>query len=442
VPVLVGSQVRAVLELFGEEVRPLDGRFVDVLSQVGTLLGRVIEREQAQRELREANAALSRALVDLQGAQAQIVQQERLSALGQMASGIAHDFNNALHPIVGYAELLLEHPAIAEAEHASRYVQNILTSARDAAAVVSRLREFYRARDEKDSQAPVDLGMLVEQVVDLTRPRWYSEALAAGTRIHVTARVEPVERVMAHEPQLREALINLVLNAVDAMPGGGDIEVSARMQDGRVVVAVRDTGTGMTEEVRRQCLEPFFTTKGSRGSGLGLGMVYGIVQRHDGLLDIASAPGMGTTVTLSFPPTGRHAAPRTASESAPAPRRILLVDDQAVARESLREVLEIDGHHVETAESGVEAVARLLSGSFDVVVTDRSMPEMNGDELARFVKESRPTLPVIMITGFGVLMASAGEQPAGVDLVLPKPVSRAALRAGLREVSAAVNSAA
>ena len=142
VPVLVGSQVRAVLELFGEEARSLDGRFVDVLSQVGTLLGRVIEREQAQRELREANAALSRALVDLQGAQDQIVQQERLSALGQMASGIAHDFNNALHPIVGYAELLLEHPAIADAEHASRYVHNILTSARDAAAVVSRLRDF------------------------------------------------------------------------------------------------------------------------------------------------------------------------------------------------------------------------------------------------------------------------------------------------------------
>ena len=442
VPVLVGSEVRAVLELFGEEVRPLDGRFVDVLSQVGALLGRVIEREQAQRELREANAALSKALVELQGAQGQIVQQERLSALGQMASGIAHDFNNALHPIVGYAELLLEHPAIAEAAHTSRYVQNILTSARDAAAVVSRLREFYRARDEKDSQAPVDLGMLVEQVVDLTRPRWYSEALAEGKRIQVTARVEPLAHVMAHEPQLREALINLVLNAVDAMPAGGEIELSAGMRDDRVVVAVRDTGTGMTEEVRRQCLEPFFTTKGSRGSGLGLGMVYGIVQRHEGLLEIASAPGLGTTVTLSFPATMRRAPRARITEALPPPRRILLVDDQAAARDSLRDVLEIDGHRVVTAESGVEAMAHLLNGTFDVVVTDRAMPEMNGDELAKFVKASTPTLPVVMITGFGVLMASAGERPEGVDLVLSKPVSRAALRDALRDVGAPVSSAA
>src|SRR5215216_2022710 len=335
VPVLVGTQVRAVLELFSDEPRPLDGHFVDLMHQVGTILGRVIERDDAQRELHTANRRLTDALVDLQQAQERIVQQERLRALGQMASGIAHDFNNALHPIVGYAELLLEQPQVTQASGAAHSLRTILTSATDAAAVVSRLRDFYRTREDRDEPpAPVDLNALVQQVVELTRPRWYNEALAKGVRISVKTELDYAPRILGHAPELREAIINLMLKAVDSLSHSGTIVLRTRAESDRVLVDVCDDGVGMTEDVRRQCLEPFFTTKGERGSGLGLGMVYGIVRRHQGTLEIASAPGRGTTMTLGFPAIGaEHAV-----AAAPAPARtegpllqILVVDDQPSA---------------------------------------------------------------------------------------------------------------
>ena len=442
VPVLVGTQVRAVLELFDSQPRPFNGHFVDVMGQVGTMLGRVTEREHAKRELHDANERLTLALFDLQEAQERIVQQERMRAVGQMASGIAHDFNNALHPIVGYAELLLEQGAIANVPNATRYLRNILTSAGDAASVVSRLREFYRKREDEDVLVPVDLGSIVQQVQDLTRPRWFNEALAAGIRISVITDLQPVPRVMGHEAQLREAFMNLLLNAVDAMPTGGTIVLRTRLDDGRVAVDVSDSGMGMTDEVRRQCLEPFFTTKGDRGSGLGLGMVYGIVHRHDGTLNISSAPGRGTTVTLAFAAAeaGVTHVAATVAKTVAAPMQVLVVDDKPAACELLREMLESDGHVVETVGKGAEGVARLRDTKFDLVITDRSMPAMSGDELARIVKESSTPVPVIMITGFGVLMNSADERPFGVDIVLPKPVTRAALREALAAVAPAVAS--
>jgi signal transduction histidine kinase len=436
VPIMVGSRVGAVLELFDESPRPFDGHFVDVMGQVGTMLGRVIEREQAQRELHHANERLTRALVDLQEAQDHIVQQERMRALGHMASGIAHDFNNALGPVVGYAELLLDQPAVASAPTATRYLRHILTSANDAAAVVGRLREFYRQRDDEDVLVPIDLGSILQQVADLTRPRWYNEALASGIRIAVVTDLEAVPPVMGHEAQLREAFMNLVLNAVDAMPAGGTIVLRTRVDGARVLVDVSDSGIGMSDDVRRKCLEPFFTTKGNRGSGLGLGMVYGIVHRHDGTLAIASAPGRGTTVTLAFPAAEDGVASRAAAapQALTAPMRVLVVDDKPAARDLLQELLEADGHVVATVSTGREGATRLRETAFDLVVTDRSMPAMSGDELARIVKESATPVPVIMITGFGVLMTSAEERPFGVDLVLPKPVTRAALRQALAAV--------
>jgi signal transduction histidine kinase/ActR/RegA family two-component response regulator len=434
VPVLVGTRVHAILELFDDQARPFDGHFVDVMGQVGTMLGRVIERERARRELHDANRRLTRALVDLQGAQDTIVQQERLRALGQMASGIAHDFNNALHPIVGYAGLLIEEPGVAQMPNAVRYLRNILTSASDAASVVGRLREFYRKREDDDVLVPIDLRTILQQVSDLTRPRWSNEALASGIRIAVVTDLDPIGMVMGNEAQLREAFTNLVLNAIDAMPSGGTIVLRTRLEGHRVLVEVCDTGVGMTEDVRRQCLEPFFTTKGDRGSGLGLGMVYGIVHRHDGTLNISSAPGRGTTVTLGFPVAhGACAMPAVAAsaKALPAPMRILVVDDKPAARTLLKEMLAADGHDVETLAKGADAVTRLQQTTFDLVVTDRSMPAMSGDELAKIIKESAAPIPVIMITGFGVLMKSAGERPFGVDIVLPKPVTRSELRQAL-----------
>lgn len=434
VPVLVGDQVRAVMEFFRDRVDPPDTRLLELMGQIGAMLGRVIERESARDDLAMANAQLTDALEELKRAQARVVQQERLRALGQMATGIAHDFNNALMPIRGYAELLADLPEVRGSEEAQQYLRTILTASGDAAAVVSRLREFYRPVADEDVQVPVDLSRIARQIVELTRPRWYNEALMRGIAVTVDTDLSEVPPILANEPQVREAVTNLVFNAVDAMPTGGKITLRTSAADGQVSIAVRDTGLGMTEHVKRHCLEPFFTTKADRGgSGLGLGMVHGIAQRHRGSLAIDSAVGLGTTMTLTFPAVelGAKMAGQVILRPMSAGLRVLVVDDMPAARELLRDLLVADGHNVTMSPNGLDALACLGRWDYDLVVTDRSMPLMTGEKLAAAIKQSEKPLPVVMLTGVGQMMIDTSECPFGVEVVLPKPVTRESLRNAL-----------
>lgn len=436
VPVLVGPAVQAVLEFFRENPAPLNAPLLDLMGQIGTMLGRVIERERSRSTLRETNLRLEQTLQELQATQRQVVQQERLRALGQMASGIAHDFGNALMPIMGYSELLLGSKKLAGDASATLWLRTILTAATDAAAVVSRLRQFYRTRTTTETDAPVNLSLLARQVVDLTHPVWVTKAQARGVHSAVDTDLPEVPPILGVESELRQAVINLVLNAIDAMPAGGTLLLKTRIAGDRVALDVRDTGIGMTEEMRQRCLEPFFTTKtDGTASGLGLGMVYGVVQRHHGRLDIDSAVGQGTTITLSFPAVDVSAIPPAPERARPAPSlRVLVVEDNSTARGVLVELLLADGHSVVTAANGTDALARLHSATFDLVLTDRVMPMMGGDELALRVKGSAKPVPVVMITGFGSMMVDGSERPPGVDVVLSKPVSQEALRGALAPI--------
>lgn len=434
VPVLVGDQVRAVMEFFRDRVDAPDARLLELMGQIGAMLGRVIERESARDDLAMANEQLTDALAELKRAQGRVVQQERLRALGQMATGIAHDFNNALMPIRGYAELLADLSEVRDSPDAQQYLRTILTASGDAAAVVSRLREFYRPVADEDVQVPVDLSRIARQIVELTRPRWYNEALMRGIAVTVDTELAEVPPVLANEPQLREAVTNLVFNAVDAMPTGGRITIRTTTADGQVSIAVRDTGLGMTEHVKRHCLEPFFTTKADRGgSGLGLGMVHGIAQRHHGKLSLDSAVGLGTTMTLSFPAvehTGRTVG-QVILRPISAGLRVLVVDDMPSARELLRDLLVADGHQVTMSPNGLDALSCLGRWDYDLVLTDRSMPLMTGEKLAAAIKQSEKPLPVVMLTGVGQMMIDTSECPFGVEVVLPKPVTRESLRNAL-----------
>ncbi|MBI3977455.1 MAG: GAF domain-containing protein [Chloroflexi bacterium] len=402
------------------------------LIQAATHLARIaIERRQAEEALREGNRRLEAAIASLAAAQQQLVAQERLRALGEMASGIAHDFNNTLAPILGFSELLMARPEIlGNREKAIEYLGLINTGARDAANVVMRLREFYRPREEEDVHRPVDLNQLVGQVAELTQPKWRDQALANGVTITLETDLGEILPIAGDEPELREALMNLIFNAVDAMPADGTITLRTHLRGHVVVVDVADSGVGMSETVRQRCLEPFFTTKGERGTGLGLAAVYGIVRRHSGEIAIASTPGKGTTFSLQFPvrtaPPALDGGHRDSHSSGPL--HVLVVDDEPLVRRVVEEYLHIDHHAVETAGGGVEALEKLQSGSFDLVVTDRAMPGMSGDQLAVAVKEHSPDTRVIMLTGFGNLMQASGESPRGVDGVVGKPVTLAALR--------------
>ena len=229
------------------------------------------ERSRAETALLESNHRLENVLAELQETQQLVIQQERLHALGQMASGIAHDFNNALAPILGFSEVLLGCPKnLDDKKKLTRYLQLINTSAGDAANVVRRLREFYRSREEHKISQRIDLNRLIEGTILLTKPKWKGQAQANGININIDIHVQKVPRLVGNEAELREALTNSIFNAVDAMSNDGTITIRTRCDDQHIHLEVSSTGIGMTGEVRRQCLKPFFSTKGQQGTGLGL----------------------------------------------------------------------------------------------------------------------------------------------------------------------------
>ena len=283
----------------------------------------------------------------------------------------------------------------------------------------------------------MDLRRCIDEVVALTQPRWKSEALGQGVTIQVETDVLDVPVIQGDAAAIRELLANLIFNAVDAMPEGGTISMRARVDGGDVRLEVKDTGIGMTEEVRQRCLDPFFSTKGQRGTGLGLSMVHATVEQHRGTLTVESEPGRGTAFIVRLPRQAQAGMPASEAAAPQPPRqlRVLVVEDEPIVRMSVVAQLENQGHFVDSATNGRQGLDKFMSGRFDLVVTDRAMPEMGGDELAASIERLAPDTPVIMLTGFGDLMEAKGEQPAGVDAVLGKPVTFDALSDAIRQVS-------
>ncbi len=389
------------------------------------------ERTRAKEALETTNLRLEEALSDLRRAQSSMIEQERLRALGQMASGITHDFNNCLAPIQGFSEILLKRPQLLDdREKVLGYMETIHTAAKDAGRIVGRLREFYRPRERDEVLPMISLNQVVEQAISLTQPKWKGEAQARGIAIEMHTELPEIPLVPGQDSDLREVLTNLIFNAVDAMPEGGTVSLRTMPEGNQVLLTVGDTGLGMSEEVRRRCLEPFFTTKGECGTGLGLPMVYGILQRHHASVEIQSEPGKGTTFLMRFPVESDRVelASQSLVDGPIRPMRVLVVDDEPTVRTFVTCYLETDKHQVETAVDGMDGLKKLYASEFDLVITDRAMPRMSGDQLAAAVKQARPQTPVIMLTGFGELMSVQGEQPANVDLVLSKPLSIAMLR--------------
>jgi PAS domain S-box-containing protein len=393
----------------------------------------------------ELHGSLQQAYDDLRQTQQAVLQQERLSALGQMASGIAHDINNAISPVLLITESLLEREPNLGARTRGA-LETIARATEDVAATVARMREFYRQREAELVLAPVSLNKLARQVVELTRARWSDLAQQRGVVVDFHADFAPDDPVvLGVESEIREALINLIFNAIDAMPEGGRLTlrtrgVNADPAKSHVLLAVIDDGQGMDEETRKRCLEPFFTTKGERGTGLGLAMVYGVVRRHGADIAIDSTPGQGTTVTLRFPPPALDAAgaPTAApgADARPPRMRILVVDDDPLLLKSLRATLEEDGHVVVAAnggQAGIDLFQAAHTGAqpFSVVVTDLGMPYVDGRKVASAIKSVSARTPVLLLTGWGQRLVDDGDLPPGVDGVLSKPPKLRDLRRAL-----------
>jgi len=358
--------------------------------------------------------------------QQRIVQGERLRALGEMAGGVAHDFNNTLAIIVGRAEVLLNETEDSELQ---RQLDVIIKVALDAAQTVKRIQEFTRMRRARPFQQ-VLVDQLIEEIVDVTRSRWKDEAQSKGIRYEMVVEAGRTPAIAGDPSEIREALTNIIFNALDAMPDGGRVTLRTGVEGDRVVCVVADTGVGMSEEVRQRIFDPFFTTKGERGTGLGLSVVYGIVTRHNGEIDVQSRLGQGTTFVLKFPTDGeviREAPARVATRSK-AKGHILVIDDEQDVAEVLNDQLTRDGHSVVVCSDAESGLARFEKEEFDVVVTDLGMPGASGWEVARLVKLGRPGTPVIMVTGWGDRIDPVEAEGRGVDHVVAKPFKREQIR--------------
>ncbi|HSQ31639.1 MAG TPA: ATP-binding protein [Gemmatimonadaceae bacterium] len=376
------------------------------------------EAERLERMVQERTAEV----LALQEARAR---ERRLAAIGQLAAGVMHDVNNALNPIMAAAYLLdvnADNPAAVR-----DYATRIAKAAETGAATAARVGRFIRQEPlQGEREEEVDLSVVCDEVVALTRPIWAERA--RGGTVHLERDLADGAVVSGIAGELREAMLNLVQNALDAMEGGGTLALRTYVGEQDVRLEVRDSGIGMTAEVRERAFEPFFTTKGRAGTGLGLAEVYGIVKRHRGRAEIESMPGAGSIVRLIFPRLVSDRSTNAADDRPQsAARRVLLVEDQTDSRDFMRAVLESDGHRVD-AVGGVEEALQLLDGAssaYDVLVTDIGLSDRSGWELVTTVRDRWPSIRVGVVTGWE---PGAGAGATG-DFVLRKPVRTSELLA-------------
>jgi signal transduction histidine kinase len=404
---------------------PTDLQFLNTLM---THIAYAVDNARLLQEARLSATRLRSAMEDLRTTRNRVVEGETLRAMGQMASGMAHHVNNLLAVISGRTQLLLVRASTQP--DIRKPLEIIQRAAFDAAEVVRRVLGFA-SMQPAPPLAAVDLNEVVREVVELTRPRWHDEALRQALTIDVDVDLGAGACVAGEAPGLREVVMNLIFNAIDALPEGGTIRVSTWAADDWIFCAVADNGVGMNEAVRRRALEAFFTTKGPQATGLGLSVAHSIVQRHGGELSLRPNDGKGTVVTLRLPkaPPGPAGAESAATPEV-ATLRILIIDDEHSVREALADSLAEDGHTVLQAASGPEGLARLAEGAaVDVVVSDLGMPEMTGWDVARAVRMRHPGLPIGLITGWAVALEISDEERRGVDFIIAKPYTLEALRA-------------
>jgi CheY-like chemotaxis protein len=370
---------------------------------------------------------------ELRTTQDQLIQSAKLNALGEMAGGVAHDFNNVLTAILGRTQLLLRWVRDAELRESLRVIER---TALDGAHTVRRIQEFTRLRHDQGVES-VDLNQVLRDVVELTRTAWESPGEAHGAAVTTELELRAVRRVRGRAAELREVFTNLVLNALDAMPGGGVIRLSSHDIGESVVVRVSDSGIGMDAATQARIFDPFFTTKAQKGTGLGLSVAYGIVTRHEGRIEVESAPERGAIFTLTFPACAEEAAtaPSGGGEGGAATMRVLCVDDERPVLEVMGELLEALGQEVETALGGVAGIEAARRGRPDVVFTDLGMPIANGWEVAAEVKRRAPETPIVLVTGWGVQLEPESARERGVDYILPKPYTLEEVRRILSDIS-------
>ncbi|HYV82146.1 MAG TPA: ATP-binding protein, partial [Pyrinomonadaceae bacterium] len=399
---------------------------------------------QAEKHVKE----LSHYITEQERIREQFSQMEKLSALGELASGVAHDFNNTLSGILGRAQLLQR---TDDPEKMRRGLEIIIKTAEDGAKTVKRIQDFARQRRDHNFEL-VSIDQILMDASEITRPRWKNCAEASNIHISLQLHIESNAMVMGDDSELREVLVNMVFNAIDAMPEGGTLSLTTRIASESVIIKVVDTGVGMYPEVRSKIFDPFFTTKGKAGLGLGLAVSFGIIRRHGGNIEVESQYGKGTEFCITLPVAKigensvrqvENVATEVTHTARPLPSmerqrtRLLVVDDEDFVRELLSEILEGELCDVYLAESGSEALSMFRDMEFEAVFTDVGMPGMSGWELAREIRQINANIPIAVITGWGEAVGSHEQKAAGVNWVVPKPFTADRIAELVRDIDVA-----
>jgi PAS domain S-box-containing protein len=415
----------APVRVFEIASRREDGSGLNLAVTLSALTGRegqlegvlaIVHDNTAQREL-----------------EAQMLQSEKLTALGQMAGGIAHDFNNLLQAILGYAQLMGKNPSNVDVVR--RGLDVIEAAATGGAETVRRIQKFARLRPDEPFVS-LDLNSVVNDSVAITQPRWEERAAKGGLPLRMELSLPAVPAVMGRPSELNEVVTNLI----DAMPSGGVLSIRTSVERGdSVVLTLADTGTGMPESVRKRVFDPFFTTKGELGTGLGLSVSYSIVKRHNGEMRVDSQVGRGTTFTIVLPVAVSPSSDAPADAEALGSRRgrILLVDNDAQVLAILTEMLREGNHEVVPVASGPAAMDVFRPGAFDVILTNLGMVGMTGWEVAQRIRARDRNVPVIFITGWGLHEEDQERcRHLGIHHVLFKPVGPGELNRAIQSTLA------
>ncbi len=405
-------------------------KIADIIRYYSKFANMIAEQGSSSRRQRQILDEKQKMLQELRTAQQRLIDHERHHALTTMANGIAHDFNNALAVIQGYSDLLLKHPDILGDEtEAKKYIEHIQQASQKAAATVRFMRKFYQPRDV-GAQQPIDLNRVVEEAIVMSRPRWQEQARAENAEIEIALRLEDTPLILGNEAELHELMTNLIFNAADAMPRGGTLSVKTFREADNICLNVADSGVGMSDEVKKYCFNPFYSAGKKHGSGLGLSIAQGVVKRHKGDIVVVSEEGRGAMFKIRFPAmiaetvsseaTDNEAAEAHKKNAQPA-LKLLVVEDDPVQAKLLQQILTLEHYMVDIASDGAVALAKVGETSYDMVITDRAMPGMSGNELAREIRRMHPKIPIIMLTGFGDIMTAASEEAEFVDKLMSKP---------------------
>jgi signal transduction histidine kinase/ActR/RegA family two-component response regulator len=400
----------------------------DERREIGAQANQLLANSQqhATRErLRKCLDMIAEAHLRYEAQREQEIHAQKMAALGELSFGVAHNVNNTLTGILGRAQLILRNsndPAKIEAG-----LELIIKSAEDGAHIIRRIQDFARQRPSREFET-VAIAELLKDACEMTRPRWESRSEFAPIRFALHGDCKAF--VKGDPVELREVLVNMIYNAIDAMPSGGEVRVTAQENRDRVVVSITDTGTGMTPEVKQRLFDPFFTTKGKAGTGMGLAVSFGIIRRHDGLIEVDSEPGRGTTFKISLPKvmpalpeTKGIQTPHAITTSSEDKVRVMVVDDETHVREVLIEALEAEGCEVVSAQSGEIALALYdqYEGKFDALFTDIGMPDMSGWELVTEIRKHTQTMPIAIISGWADAISLETKNAVKADWVVAKP---------------------